>query len=675
MDHDPRLHDQIVNTIKGLTIDAVEKAASGHPGLPMGMASAATVLWTRFLKFDPSRPDWIDRDRFVLSAGHGSMLLYSLLHLCGFEVSLKDLESFRTLESNTPGHPEVGDTPGVETTTGPLGQGFATGVGMALAERFLGSQFNTDDHEVIDHHVYAIVSDGDLMEGVASEAASLAGHQKLGKLIYLYDDNKITIDGPTDLTFSENVPQRFESYGWHVQSIDGHDPRAVASAIEAAQTETRRPSLICCRTIIGEGSPSKQGTSSIHSDPLGADEIRRIKEGMGWPIEKAFYVPEDVTEYFAKKHSDWRARASAWDRTFDAWRAASSASAQRWEIAFSKKLPAGLAAELPDFAGAAPMATRKASGAVLQALASRLPNLFGGSADLTGSNNTQLKEEVFASADQPAGHNMYFGVREHAMAAALNGLALHGGVRPFGGTFLVFSDYMRPAVRLAALMKQAVTFVFTHDSVFLGQDGPTHQPIEHVASLRAMPNLSVIRPADPNEVAAAWITALERTDGPTALILSRQSVPTLEQSQRAGAARGGYVVHEPEGDGPLDGILIGTGSEVSLCLEVAERLNGDNRRVRVVSLPCWELFQAQSEEYREQVLPSAVRARLAVEAGSTLGWERWVGREGDVVGIDRFGQSAPYKDLQEVYGFTPDKVQQRLERLWKRLATDASVGA
>ncbi|MEQ8765761.1 MAG: transketolase [Planctomycetota bacterium] len=675
MDHDPRLHDQIVNTIKGLTIDAVERAASGHPGLPMGMASAATVLWTRFLRFDPSDPEWIDRDRFVLSAGHGSMLLYSMLHLCCFDVSLDDLKGFRTLGSKTPGHPELGDTPGVETTTGPLGQGFATGVGMALAERYLASRYNTSDHTIIDHFTYAIVSDGDLMEGVASEAASLAGHQGLGKLIYLYDDNGVTIDGKTDLAFSENVPQRFESYGWHVQSIDGHDPRAVATAIEAAQKATDRPSLLCCKTVIGEGSPSLEGTSDIHSDPLGEEEIRKVKERMGWPVDQDFFVPDEVTSYFAERQSGWRENAAEWRKRFDAWRAKNDDKYAEWQTAFSKSLPSGLAAKLPDFKDAKPMATRKASGAVLQSLSESLPNLVGGSADLTGSNNTQIKAFEFQTAKSPGGGNVHFGVREHAMGAAMNGMALHGGVRPFGGTFLVFSDYMRPAVRLAALMHQPVTFVFTHDSIFLGQDGPTHQPIEHVASLRAIPNLNVIRPADPNEVCSAWISALERHDGPTALVLTRQSVPTLSEASRAGAARGAYVIHEPEGNGSLDGILIATGSEVSLCLEAAKAFAEDGRRVRVVSMPCWELFEAQTDEYREEVLPGSVRARLAVEAGTTLGWERWVGRDGGTLGIDRFGASAPYEDLQKEYGFTPENVRSQLESVWKRLAQDASIGA
>lgn len=664
--------DQLcINTIRMLAADAVQKAKSGHPGLPMGAAAMAYVLWTRLLRHNPANPQWPDRDRFVLSAGHGSMLLYALLHLTGYDLRLDDLQRFRQWESRTPGHPEHWMTPGVETTTGPLGQGFANSIGMAIAERWLAAQFNRPGHAIVDHFTYVLASDGDMMEGVASEAASLAGHLKLGRLICLYDDNEVSIDGSTDLAFTEDVARRFEAYGWHVQDVaDGNDLASVDAALRAAKAETARPSLIRVHTVIGFGSPGKQGTAKAHGEPLGEDEVRATKQNLGWPLEPSFLVPEEARREFAKARErgqalerDWQARKAAYD-------AAHPEEAARWEQYLGGKLPAGWETALPTFAPADPaLATRAASGKVLQAIAPRVTNLLGGSADLAPSNNTYLPGVPEFQAGSYAGRNFRFGVREHAMGAIANGTALHGGLRPYTGTFLVFSDYMRPAVRLAALMQLPVVFLFTHDSIGLGEDGPTHQPIEHVMALRAIPGLKVIRPADAAETAEAWRVALTHA-GPTCLILTRQNLPILDRSRAArdaGAELGAYVLSEAAG--PPDMLLLATGSEVSVALAAQERLQKDGISARVVSMPCWELFEQQPAGYREAVLPAAVTARLAVEAGAPLGWHKYVGAAGEIVAMTRFGVSAPGKVLMERFGFTPENVAGRALGLLRRSGT------
>ena len=663
--HYTELDHLCINTIRMLAIDAVQQAASGHPGMPMGMAGPAYVLWTRFLRHNPANPVWADRDRFILSAGHGSMLLYALLHLSGYELPLEELKRFRQFGSMTPGHPERGVTAGVETTTGPLGQGFGNGVGMAIAERYLGTLFNRPGYTVVDHYTYAIVSDGDLMEGVASEAASLAGHQRLGKLIYLYDDNRISIEGSTELSFSESVPQRFEAYGWHVQTVDGLDLEAVEAAIRAARAEQTRPSLIDCRTHIAYGSPHKQDTAAAHGEPLGEEEVRATKENLGWPADRRFYVPDEVRGYFQELQEYWGHLEADWHDLFEHYRQDFPDLAQQFEATMEGRLPEGWRERMPTFGPAKPLATRTASGEVLNAIAPAIPTLIGGSADLAPSTKTYLQGLGDQEAATPGGRNLHFGVREHAMGAAVNGMAAHGGLHPFGATFLVFSDYMRPALRLSALMELPSIWVYTHDSIFLGEDGPTHQPIEHLASFRAIPHLVTIRPADANETAVAWQVALER-HGPTALILSRQNVPVFDRSRMAsadGLRRGAYVLVDAEGRRP-DLILIGTGSEVSLAVEARARLAERGLQARVVSMPSWELFEAQPEEYRQAVLPAEVPVRLAVEAGSPMGWERYVGPFGGVLGIHgRFGASAPYKVLAEKLGFTAEHVVAQAEEL------------
>ena len=649
-----------VKTIRMLAIDGVQKANSGHPGMPMGTAEMAYVLWTRFLKHNPANPSWPDRDRFVLSAGHGSMLLYALLHLCGYPLPLEELKRFRQWGSMTPGHPEHWCVPGVETTTGPLGQGFGNGVGMAIAERFLAEVFNRPGHTIVDHHTYAIVSDGDLMEGVASESASLAGHLELGKLIYLYDDNDISIEGSTDLTFTEDVRKRFEAYHWHVLEINGHDMAAVEQAIRAGQAEAGRPTLIICHTHIAYGSPHKQDTAEAHGAPLGEEEVRLTKERMGWPLEPTFWIPEEVREFFARLRPIWAAQEAQWQARFESYRRAHPDLAQLWETLMAGRLPDGWQERLPDFEPGTAMATRAASGEVLQAIAPALPTLLGGSGDLAPSTKTYLKAYKSITKDDFSGRNLHFGVREHAMGAILNGLALHGGIIPYGGTFLVFSDYMRPSIRLAAMMEQPVIYVLTHDSIFIGEDGPTHQPVEHLAALRAIPHLTVIRPADAVETAVAWRVALERRHGPTALALTRQKVPVLDRSRLAsaeGLTRGAYVLAGEEGEPDL--ILIASGSEVHVALEAREILARRGVRARVVSMPSWELFEEQPEEYRKAVLPSSVPLRLAIEAGVCQGWEKYVGPFGEIMGVERFGASAPYKVLAEKFGFTPQHVAER----------------
>ena len=663
-----------VNTLRFLAADAVENASSGHPGMPMGAAPMAYALWTRFLRYDPGDPGWFDRDRFVLSAGHGSMLLYGLLHLSGYDLSLDEIRDFRQWSSRTPGHPEVHLTPGVEATTGPLGQGFGNGVGMAMAERFLAHRYNRPGHEIIDHHIYAICSDGDLMEGVASEAASLAGHMRLGKLIYLYDDNHISIEGDTALAFTEDVDRRFAAYGWHVQAVeDGEDMGAIAVAIREAQGETERPSLIRVRTHIGYGSP-KQDSADSHGAPLGAEALQATREALHWP-HGPFDVPDEAYEAFRPSAERGRSDHREWTDRLDAYRDAHPEPAAELERAMAGELPEGWDAEIPSFEVGGKQATRASGGKVLNAIARRVPTILGGSADLAPSNKTLLEGETsLASTDDP-GRNIHFGVREHAMGAAANGMALHGGVVPYTGTFLIFSDYMKPSIRLAALSELPVRFIFTHDSIGVGEDGPTHQPVEQLGGLRSIPNLVVFRPADANETAEAWRVAMTRP-GPVVFSLTRQGVPVLDPDRfpiRDGVPRGAYVLEDTEAGDP-DLVLMATGSEVSLAMSAAERLRGDGVAVRVVSMPSLELFREQSEDYRSEVLPAGV-PRLAIEAASPLGWHEWVGADGDIIGLDRFGASAPGDTVMEELGFDVDHVVHRARTLLGRAAeTEPGAG-
>ena len=657
------LQERCINTIRFLSVDAVEKAKSGHPGLPMGAAAMAFALWTRHLKHDPADPGWPDRDRFVLSAGHGSMLLYSLLHLSGYDLTVDDIRRFRQLDSRTAGHPEHGLTPGVETTTGPLGQGFATAIGMAIAEAHLAARFNRPGHDVVDHFTYVIASDGDLMEGVASEAASLAGHLRLGKLIVLYDDNRISIEGSTDLTFTEDRAARFKAYGWHVQHVaDGNDVDAVDAALAAACGETRWPSLVCVRTHIGYGSPHRQDTAKAHGEPLGPEEARAAKQNLGWPLEPAFLVPDDVRAFFRGALAACTAAHEAWRQRFQDWRAAFPDLAAEWDVAMSRGLPQGWRADLPVFtAEDGEQATRTAAGAALNALAPRVKELIGGSGDLAPSTNTPIAGGDF-SADDRSGRVLHFGVREHAMAAACNGMVLHGGVRPFAGTFFVFTDYMRPALRLGALIGLPVVYILTHDSIGLGEDGPTHQPVEHLAVLRATPNFTLVRPADANEAVVAWKMALRHEGGPIGIVLTRQKLPTMDRSVYPPAEsieRGAYVLADAVSDEAAQIILIASGSEVQHALAAHQRLAAEGVRSRVVNLASWEVFARQDQSYRDQVLPPAVRLRLAVEAGVSFGWERWVGADGDVIALDGFGESAPAEQLFERFGLTADHVYER----------------
>ena len=658
--------DQLcINTIRTLTMDGVQKAQSGHPGMPMGTADMAYVLWTRFLKHSPTNSQWADRDRFVLSAGHGSMLIYSLLHLTGYDLSLDDLKNFRQWGSRTPGHPEHGLTPGVETTTGPLGQGIANSVGMALAERVLATYFNRPGHTVVDHFSYGICGDGDLMEGVASEAASLAGNLKLGRLIYLYDSNRITIDGSTDLTFTEDVGKRFEAYGWHVQHVDGYDLEAIEQAILSAQAETHKPSLIVAHTNIAKYSPNKQDSSSSHGAPLGEDEIERTKQALNWPLEPAFYTPAEALAHFRRAVEDGKKAEAEWEERFAKYKEAYPDLAKEWEMVMSGQLPEGWDEDLPTFTPEdGKIAARNASGETLQVLAAHLPTLLGGSADLSPSNNTALKDYEDLTGDNFAGRNIHYGVREHAMGSIMNGLALHGGIIPYGATFLTFADYMRPPMRLAALMELPVIYVFTHDSIAVGEDGPTHQPIAQLCSLRIIPNMTVIRPADANETVMAWKVALEHKTGPVCLVLSRQGLPTLDQTAE-GLLKGAYILTDAP-DGNPEIILMGTGSEVQHCLAARDKLAEKGIGVRVVSMPSFELFEAQSQEYRDEVLPPSVTARLAIEAGATACWFRYVGLDGDIIGIDHFGASAPGDIVMEKFGFTSDNVVQRALALLDR---------
>ena len=653
------LENRAINTIRFLAADAVQKANSGHPGLPMGAAAMAYVLWARHLRFNPKNPNWPARDRFILSGGHGSALLYALLYLTGYELPLEQLMNFRQWGSLTPGHPEYGLTPGVEVTTGPLGQGFANGVGMAIAEAHLAAEFNRPGHEIINHYVYGIVTDGDLMEGVASEAASLAGHLCLGKIIYLYDDNHISIDGSTDLAFTENRVARFNAYGWHVQTVtDGNDTGAIHRAIIRAKRDPR-PSLIACRTHIGFGLPTRQDTAKAHGEPPGQEELDGAKRKLGWPLEPKFFVPDDVLSFFRKAVLRGRRSEVAWQKQLQGALIADPNLDHELERRLHGYLPQGWSISLPSFAADPKgMATRAASGKVINALTPTLPELLGGSADLTPSNDTWIKDSVDFQVHTPGGRNFHFGVREHAMGSIINGMAVHGGVIPYGGTFLIFSDYMRPAVRLSALSHYPSIWIYTHDSVGLGEDGPTHQPIEHLAALRAIPDLTVIRPADANEVTQAWMVAIARRHAPTALILTRQALPILDRTIYApadGLHKGAYVLADI-GDSDPELILMASGSEVSLITEAGARLASEGINVRLVSFPSWELFAEQDQDYRNLVLPPQVKNRLSVEAGVAQGWERWVGDHGDSISIQRFGASAPYKVIFEHFGLTVDNV-------------------
>jgi transketolase len=655
------IDDLCINTMRTLAIDAIEAAKSGHPGAPMGLAPAAYVLWTRVLKHNPRNPDWVDRDRFVLSGGHASMMLYSLLYLCGYDVSLDDIKNFRQWESRTPGHPEYGQTSGVETTTGPLGQGFANAVGMAMAERCLAERFNRNEQEIVDHYTFVMCGDGDLMEGVASEAASLAGHLGLAKLVAFYDDNRITIEGGTDITFTEDVESRFKAYHWHVQRVeDGNDLTAIQNALQAAKAEIDKPSLIILRTHIAYGSPNKQDSCEAHGAPLGEEEVRLTKECLGCPIDEVFCIPDQVLEAFRNCVKSGQEAEARWQEKVAAYTGAHPDLAGQWAAAINGVLPEGWEADLPDFSGTESIATRAASGQVLNAVAEKIPTLIGGSADLAPSNNTIIKSSHDFQKDTFSGRNIRFGVREHAMGAVLSGMALHKGLRPYGGTFLVFADYMRPAIRLAAMMKLPVIYIFTHDSIAVGEDGPTHQPVEHLASLRAIPGLTVIRPADAFETAAAWRQALETNNGPVALLLSRQKLPVLNADQRdltKMLSRGAYIL--ADADGKPDIILMASGSEVSVCLAAKDRLAEKGISARVVSMPSWELFEATSRQYKNEVLPPDVTHRLAVEAGISMGWERYVGNSENIVGINRFGASAPGGTVMEKFGFSVENIVSR----------------
>jgi transketolase len=674
--------DQLcINTIRTLALDAVQQAESGHPGLPLGTAPLAYVLWTRFLRHNPANPKWENRDRFLLSAGHGSMLLYALLYLSGYDLSLVELKRFRQWDSKTPGHPEYGLTPGVEITTGPLGQGFANGVGMAIGAAHLAAQFNKEEFPIIDHYIYAIVSDGDLMEGIAAEAASLAGHLKLGKLIYLYDDNQVTIEGSTSLSFSEDVPQRFAAYGWHTSTVaDGNDLNAIAAAIREAQSVTDRPSLISVRTTIGFGMPTA-GTRKAHSDAPGAEAVRGTKRRLNWPEDKQFYVPDKALAHFRLAATRGAKEEAQWTTLVEKFEMKYPEAGRQWRLMMKGDLPDGWEIHLPTFENTKSMATRAASGEVINALAPHLPMLIGGSADLGPSNNTDIKDGGSFAAETYGGRVLHWGIREHAMGATLTGISLNGGLIPFGGTFMCFSDYLRPAIRLAALSEVQVIYIFTHDSIGLGEDGPTHQPVEQLAALRAIPHLFVIRPADSHEVREAWRLAILRRHAPTALALTRQKVPLIDRTLYAsaeGSRRGGYILAEAGAAIATSNnltpqlILIATGSEVSLALDARERLQAEGIATRVVSIPCWELFEEQPMSYRNEILPPSVTARLAIEAGVRQGWDRYVGSQGDVICLDRFGASAPGDVAMRELGFNVENVLAHARSLTTSEATPQS---
>ncbi|PLS16780.1 transketolase [Bacillus sp. M6-12] len=662
-----KIDDLSIATIRTLSIDAIEKANSGHPGLPMGAAPMAYTLWTRFLNHNPQNPAWFNRDRFVLSAGHGSMLLYSLLHLSGYGVGMDDIKNFRQWGSKTPGHPEYGHTPGVDATTGPLGQGIAMAVGMAMAERHLAATYNTNDYNVVDHFTYSICGDGDLQEGVSAEAASLAGHLKLGKLIVLYDSNDITLDGELNKSFSESVAERFKAYGWnYIRVENGNDISEVANAIEKAKSDTSRPTLIEVKTIIGYGSPNRSGTSSVHGAPLGEDEMKLTKEFYNWTFDQDFHVPEEVYAHFKETVAESGSKKEEeWNSLFNQYKEANPKLGEQLEAAINGQLPEGWDKDIPVYEEGKSVASRASSGEVLNAIAKNLPSFFGGSADLAGSNKTDIKGAGDFLPGDYSGRNIWFGVREFAMGAALNGMALHGGLNVFAGTFFVFSDYLRPAIRLAALMNLPVTYVFTHDSIAVGEDGPTHEPVEQLPALRAMPNLSVIRPADGNETAAAWKAALESKDRPTALVLTRQNLPTLASTAEKayeGVSKGAYIVSASGKEQP-DALLLASGSEVNLAVDAQKALSAEGIDVSVISMPAWDRFEEQSKEYKQSVISPAVKKRLAIEMAAPLGWDRYTGDEGDILAINTFGASAPGEKIMEEYGFTVQNVVSRVKAL------------
>ncbi|MCY7945466.1 transketolase [Bacillus atrophaeus] len=656
-----------VATIRTLSIDAIEKANSGHPGMPMGAAPMAYTLWTKIMNVSPKNPGWFNRDRFVLSAGHGSMLLYSMLHLSGYDLSIDDLKGFRQWGSKTPGHPEYGHTAGVDATTGPLGQGIGMAVGMAIAERHLAETYNRDSFNVVDHYTYSICGDGDLMEGISSEAASLAGHLQLGRLVVLYDSNDISLDGDLDRSFSENVKQRFEAMNWEVLYVeDGNNIEELTAALEKARQNEKKPTLIEVKTTIGFGSPNRAGTSGVHGAPLGSEESKLTKEAYAWTYEEDFYVPSEVYDHFKQTVKDaGEKKEEEWNELFDKYKEIYPELAEQLELGIKGELPKDWDKEVPVYEKGSSLASRASSGEVLNSIAKQIPYFVGGSADLAGSNKTNIKNAADYTAADYSGRNFWFGVREFAMGAALNGMALHGGLRVFGGTFFVFSDYLRPAIRLASLMGLPVTYVFTHDSIAVGEDGPTHEPVEQLASLRAMPNLSVIRPADGNETAAAWKLALQSKDHPTALVLTRQNLPTIDQTADvalAGVEKGAYVVSKAQNDSP-DALLLATGSEVGLAIEAQAELAKENIHVSVVSMPAWDRFEKQSDEYKNSVLPADVKKRLAIEMGASFGWGKYTGLEGDVLGIDQFGASAPGETIMKEYGFSVSNVVDRVKKL------------
>ncbi|MEE6246423.1 MAG: transketolase [Thermoproteota archaeon] len=667
---DKKIEELCINTIRFLSVDAVEAANSGHPGQPMEAAAMGYKLFTQILKHNPSNPKWVNRDRFILSSGHGSMILYALLHLSGYDLALDDIKNFRKLGSKAPGHPEFGETPGVETTTGPLGQGFSAGVGMAFAQRYLSNRYNTDEHKIIDHKIYAFCSDGDLMEGISSEAAAVAGHQKFNNLIYIYLDNRISIDGNTALTTNEDIKKRFEAHGWFVQNVEGNNLSSFSEAIKNSQGQDEKPSLIIARTHIGFGSPNKQDSEAAHGAPLGAEETKLTKENLGWPLEPTFFIPDEVKKEFQKVVTNGNDYESNWNKIYDSYKNANKELAKEFENVINGNLPDNWDNNMPVFKEDESLATRQASGKTLNALAENIPAIIGGSADLMDSTNVRIKNSVDSLPDLPHGRNIHFGIREHAMGAMVHGMAAYGGVIPFGSTFLIFSDYMRGSVRLASLMGLRVIFVYTHDSIGVGEDGPTHQPIEQVSNLRAVPNLTVIRPGDANETVVAWKTALQITSGPTALVLTRQALPVLygESSKDVIASpenlqKGGYTLIDSEGSPEL--IIIATGSELHLAVEAQKELKNKGVNVRVVSMPSWELFEKQSDDYKEQVLPSSVKKRISVEAASTFGWEKYVGLDGEKIGMTTFGTSAPGKDVMNKFGFTIENVVKKSLELLK----------
>ena len=668
---DEKIEELCINTIRFLSVDAVEAAKSGHPGQPMEAAAMGYKLFTQILKHNPKNPKWINRDRFILSSGHGSMILYALLHLSGYDLPLNEIKNFRQLGSKAPGHPEYGETPGVETTTGPLGQGFSAGIGMAFAQRYLANRYNTNNQKIIDHKIYTFCSDGDLMEGISSEAAAVAGHQKFNNLIYIYLDNHISIDGDTALTTTEDIKKRFDAHGWFVQNIEGNDLQGFSDAIKNSQEQNEKPSLIIARTHIGFGSPNKQDSEAAHGAPLGPDETKLTKENLGWPLEPTFYIPNEVKQEFQKVISKGNDYENEWNEIYNSYKNDNKELAIEFENLMKGNLPENWDSNIPIFNEDESLATRQASGKTLNVLAENVPAIIGGSADLMDSTNVRIKNSVDALPDAPHGRNIHFGIREHAMGAMVHGMAAYGGVIPFGSTFLIFSDYMRGAVRLASLMGLRAVFVYTHDSIGVGEDGPTHQPIEQISNLRAVPNLTVIRPGDANETVVAWKTALQTTSGPTALVLTRQALPVLygesnkdQIASPENLQKGGYIIVDSDETPEL--IIIATGSELHLAVEAQKELKKKGVNVRIVSMPSWELFEKQSDDYKEQVLPSAIKKRISVEAASTFGWEKFVGLEGTSIGMTTFGTSAPGNDVMKKFGFTVENVVSKSLELLKK---------